>query len=535
MKRTAVVLLLMLCAFAAYGFWPLGDPTLEIRFDPDAIRATREFLARPPVPNPKRPPNVLLILADDLGKHETTLYRPSSAAPTPNLERLAADGVVFTQGYVTSPVCSPSRAGLMTGRYQQRYGFDLLTHDRYAHNRIERFVARHFFSSHGWFVREGEPRIPVQRDIDRQGVPPTELTLAEILKKQGYATGIFGKWHLGSGQEMIPERRGFDTQYGFHEAFSLYADPDDPNFVGARDDYFADRYQWRYGRSGNAAIRRNGVVIDEPRYLTDAIAAEAIAWIEAHKDRPFFAYVPFNAPHAPLQAPRAYADRFANEPREERRVYLGMIAALDDAVGRILDALARAGVADNTLVVFASDNGAATYTGIADNTPLNGGKFMNYAGGVNVPFAARWPGMIPSGATYSQPISTLDAFMTIVRAAGAELPSDRPYDGVDLLPYLRGDATGMPHEALFWRADNSRGVLAGHYKLITDQRTGTRILFDLAADPGEKSDLSAAEPSRVDELEQKLRVWESQMVAPRWPSVMEYRYRIDGHDFIFPL
>lgn len=534
MKRNLLVLLSGLAILAAYALWPIGDPLLAIRFDANASRAAREFLARPAVAQATRPPNILLILVDDLGKHETSIYQPSSVA-TPNLEQLAKGGVVFTQGYVVSPVCAPSRAALMTGRYPQRYGFELLTHDRYAHNRLEAFVARHLFSSHGWYAREGEVHVPLAADIDRQGVPPNELMLSEILKKQGYATGIFGKWHLGNGPELVPERRGFDMQYGFYEAFSLFADADDPNFIGVRDDYFADRYQWHYGRSGNSAIRRNGVVIDEPRYLTDAIAAETIEWIEAHKDQPFFAYVPFNAPHAPLQAPRSYVERFTDEPRPERRVYLGMIAALDDAIGRILAALDRAGLAEDTLVFFASDNGAATYTGIADNGPLAGGKFMNFEGGINVPFVARWPKKIPAGTTYTQPTSTLDVFMTIVRAAGAELPAERTYDGADLLPFVRREAGGAPHEALFWRTGNHRAVLAGHHKLISDARTGARVLFDLADDPGEKHDLASTEPQRVAELEQRLHDWEAQLVPPLWPNVMEYRFRIDGYDFVFPL
>lgn len=534
MRRALLVALLLFGALAAFALWPVADPSLRIDFDPEAMRAAREFLARPPAKRAERPPNVVLILADDLGKHDVSLYAPA-AVPTPNLERLAAGGVVFEKGYVTSPVCAPSRAALLTGRYAQRYGFELLTHDRYARNRLEWFVARHFFSSHGWTTAPGALRVPLREDVERQGVPPSELTLAELLRRQGYATGVFGKWHLGVGDGLLPQQRGFDEQYGFYEAFSLYADPDDPDYVGVRDEYFADRYQWYVGRRGNSAIRRNGVVIEEERYLTDAIADEAIAWIDAHRDRPFFAYLPFNAPHAPLQAPRSVAERFSDEPRPERRVYLGMIAVLDEAIGRVLDALERSGLAEDTLVVFASDNGGATYTGIADNTPLTGGKLMNFEGGINVPFAARWPGRIPSGTRYPEPISTLDAFATIARAAGVELPADRPYDGVDLLPYLRGEAQGAPHEALYWRAAGHRAILVGRRKLISDTATGARVLFDLDADPAERHDLSAAEPAEVDALEARLRAWEEPLQPPRWPNVMEYHFRIDGRDFVFPL
>jgi arylsulfatase A-like enzyme len=533
-KRGILVLLLAAAAVLAWVLWPTADPSLAIRFDADATRAARAFLARPAVPSATRPPNVLLIVVDDLGKHDTSVYAPSST-PTPRLEALAAGGVTFAQGYVTAAVCAPSRASLLTGRYAQRYGFESLTHDRYPRNRLELFLVRNLLTSHGWKPVPGARGVPLQADIERQGVPPSELLLPELLKKQGYATGIFGKWHLGSGAELVPMRRGFDAQYGFYEAFTLMADPDDPAYVSVRRGDVADRFQWFQGRRSNSPILRNGVPIDEKRYLTDAIADESIAWIESQKDRPFFAYVAFNAPHAPFQAPRAYVERFATEPRADRRVYFGMIAALDDAIGRVLAALDRAGVAESTLVVFVSDNGGATYTGVADNAPLADGKFSNFEGGINVPFVARWPGRIPAGGTYREPVSTLDVFATIARAASVELPADRPYDGVDLLPYLRGETSARPHEALFWRAGGHRAVLAGREKLIRDGRTGSRMLFDLAADPGERNDLASENPARADELEAELRAWEAELAPPSWPSLMERRFSVDGRDFAFPL
>jgi arylsulfatase A-like enzyme len=228
-------------------------------------------------------------------------------------------------------------------------------------------------------------------------------------------------------------------------------------------------------------------------------------------------------------------DRFAAEPDPDRRVYLAMIAILDQAIGEILAALDRTGLAGDTLVVFLSDNGAATYTGIADNAPLAGGKLMNFEGGINVPFVVRWPDRVPRGATYREPVSALDAFTTIVRAAGAALPADRPYDGVDLLPHLRGEIAAPPHEALFWRAAGHRAVRAGRHKLISDSETGSRVLYDLEQDPSERNDLSASQPALVEELEQRLREWESELVPPRWPNVMEYRFRERGRDFVFPL
>lgn len=529
-----VVLAVLAAAIAlgGFAFWPLGDERFAIPLDEAAARAKRAFLEAPAVRRPDLP-NVVLIVADDLGKHDVSVYAPASVA-TPNLERIAREGVTFSAGYATAPVCSPSRAALLTGRHQQRFGFELLTHDRYPHNRLEAWVAKHFFSSHGWFAVD-PPHVPMRRDIERQGLPPGEITLAELLRKAGYATGIFGKWHLGWSEAAIPEQHGFEYQYGFYDAFSLYADPDDPNYVGVKGDYFADRWQWWTGRSGHCAIRRNGAVIDETGYLTDRIADEASAWIAAQRGRPFFAYVPFNAPHAPLQAPRAYVERFASEPNPDRRVYLAMIAALDDAVGKILAALDDAGVSENTLVIFTSDNGAATYTGVASNEPLRGGKLTNFEGGLNVPLVLRWPSRVPSDASYREPVSTLDLFATITRAAEVELPSDRRYDGVDLLPHLLRERSDPPHGALFWRTGGHRGIRTGDWKLISDTHTGSRVLFDLAHDPAETNDVSSSRAEVVEDLEAQLRAWETELAAPLWPNVMEYRFQEDGRSFVFPL
>jgi arylsulfatase A-like enzyme len=526
--------LLSVAAFAAWAFWPVDDPGLEIRFDEAQMRAARTFLGEPVSRGgPEKRPNVVLIVADDLGKYDISVYGPSPT-PTPNIARLADAGVTFTEGYVTSPVCSPSRAALMTGRYQQRYGFETLVHERYPSNRAEWWFMQAFLTGRGWYGPD-ELRVPRYEDRERQGIPPSELLISELLAKHGYRTAIAGKWHLGFGPDLLPQKRGFEHQYGFYDAFSLYGDPKDPNMIGVRDDYFADRYQWWRGRSGGSAILRDGVVIDEDGYLTEKIAAEAVRWIVEHKDEPFFAYVPFSAPHAPFQAPREYVERFLHVENPKQRVYFGMIAALDDAVGEILDGLETAGVAQDTIVVFLSDNGAASYTGFIDNAPLKGGKLTNFEGGVNVPFLMRWPGRVPAATTYARPVSSLDVFMTIARAAGVALPTDRLFDGVDLLPYLRGALQTDPHEALFWRAHGHRAVRAGRFKLVSDARTGSRELFDLEVDPYEKLDVAAQRADLADRLEQRLRQWEAGLVPPRWPNVMEYRFSDGSRRFVFPL
>jgi arylsulfatase A-like enzyme len=526
--------LLSVAAFALWGFWPVDNAGLEIHFDAEQVRATQAFLAeRTAGGGGGKPPNVVLIVADDLGKHDISVYGPSPT-PTPNIAQLAAEGVTFTEGYVTSPVCSPSRAALMTGRYAQRFGFETLVHERYPRNRFEWWFMHGFLTGHGWYGSD-QLRVPRYEDRERQGIPPSEILISELLSKQGYSTAITGKWHLGFGPDLLPQKRGFDYQYGFYDAFSLYGDPHDPDMVGVRDDYFADRYQWWRGRSGGSAILRNGIVIEEDGYLTDKIADEAVRWITEHRDGPFFAYVPFSAPHAPIQAPRDYVDRFADVADPRQRVYFGMIAALDDAIGKILRALEANGIAEDTLVVFLSDNGAANYTGIIDNAPLKGGKLTNFEGGVNVPFLMRWPGHLPATTTYTRPVSSLDVFMTIAQATGSRLPPDRTYDGVDLVPYVRGAIQNDPHDALFWRAHGHRGIRAGRYKLLSDSLTGARALYDLETDPYEKNDLLSKRPELGAALEQQLQRWETSLMSPRWPNVMEYHFSDGGRRFVFPL
>ena len=533
MRTRPVALVFGLAALLAWCFWPIAEARWAIRFDAQAARGTKAFLQAPVAPSPHRPPNIVVILADDLGKYDTSIYADSTV-PTPNLERLAADGVRFSAGYVTSPVCSPSRAALMTGRYQQRFGFELLTHDRYPHNRPEWWAARLLFSSDG-FETLASPTAPSSDDLQRQGIPPDEITLAELLRKQGYRTGIFGKWHLGFGASMLPAARGFQEQYGFYDAFSLYADRNAADIVNVGGANFIDRYQWWRGRSGGSAIRHNGELVEEKGYLTTRIAEEAARWIEASDDAPFFAYVPFNAPHAPLQAPRPYVERCAAVADPDRRVYCGMVAALDDAVGVVLAALTRRGVADDTLVFFLSDNGAASYMGLVDNAPLAGGKLTNFEGGVNVPFLLRWPARIAAATVYTEPVSALDVFATAAQAAGAALSPGRSVDGVDLVPFVRGERKGLPHEALFWRAAGHCAVRVGRHKLITDRRTGARALYDLETDPREQQNLAAADPELASQLERRLADWEAQLVPPRWPPAMEYHFTLGGLRFVFPL
>jgi len=454
---------------------------------------------------------------------------------TPAIDSIATEGVAFDAGYVTASLCSPSRAAFLTGRYQQRFGHEGQPHERYATNWLEYVFFKTFFATGDWTLTRWVA--PDREDVQRQGLPKSEVTLAEVFKHAGYATAAIGKWHLGWNPDFQPHNRGFDEHFGFYEAYSLYyADMESPRIVNVRHDDFSERFIWGKERRGTAAIRRNDAVVDEEGYLTDRFADESIAFIEENRGRPFFLYVPFSAPHTPFQAKKQIVDRFASEPDENRRVYLAMIASLDEGVGRILAAIDSQGLRNNTLVVFFSDNGAALYTHATTNDPFKAGKFANFEGGVRVPFAMRWPGHLPAGVHYDQPVSALDIFATTTAAAGADVPKDRPYDGVDLVPFLRGEAKDAPHDALYWRAEYAKAVRKGRYKLVVDERSGAVRLYDLSTDPGEHLDLSAAKPDVVADLRSSLAGWESQCRAPLWPYVMDYAYHDeDGQVFWYPL
>lgn len=424
-------------------------------------------------------PNIIIILADDLGYCDTGLY-DCQDIPTPNINSIGENGVLFPQGYVTAGTCSPSRAALMTGRYQQRFGFE--------------FNAG-----------------PLQRSIKGEfGLPPSEITLADVLKKAGYATGMVGKWHLGLQERFSPNKRGFDEFFGFR--------------FGAHD------YINKAATADPSPIERNGKTVREPEYLTDAFTREAVSFIERHKEKPFFLYVPYNAPHTPHQVTDKYLERFPNINDQGRRRYVAMISALDDGVGRILRTLEQTGLRENTLVAFLSDNGCALYTNACTNRPLRLGKTYLFEGGVRIPFAVQWPGHLPSGLRYDQPVVSMDLFPTIAAITGTETPSDRKIDGTNLLPYLTGQKDGAPHETLYWRNGPNKAMRKGNLKLFFDR--DFTALYELGDDIGETKNLAAERPEVVEQLKKLYAEWESQMVAPLWPSrppELEPKNAVDGH------
>lgn len=431
-------------------------------------------------PPAERRTNIVLLVADDQGYAEMSCQ--GGDIPTPHLDALAHSGVRFTAGYVTAPYCSPSRAGFITGRYQQRFGHEI--------NPVEKM-----------------------NDRPEVGLPVGEKTLADYLKSGGYVTGMFGKWHLGAHEPYHPLNRGFDEFYGFLREGHYYL----PAPFDHAPDHVISHLRTRepdYNRLN--PILRGRAEVEEAQYLTRAFAREAVSFIDRHRNEPFFLYVPFNAPHSPMQAtPEDYA-RFPRIANEHRRVWAGMIASLDDAVGLILAKLKQEGLEQDTLVVFLSDNGGPTEELTSRNDPLSGGKGSLLEGGIRLPFIVSWPGRIPPVQVYERPVISLDILPTALAAAGAAVPAGAKLDGVNLLPFLTGTAQGDPHQSLYWRLGEQIAIRHGDWKLVrTDARRGFR-LFDLASDIAEKNDLAAQQPQRVRELTDELMRWNSQLIAPLW-------------------
>ena len=428
-----------------------------------------------------RRPNVVIFLADDLGCHDLGCWGAGDLK-TPNIDRLAASGARFTNWYAAAPVCAPSRAALLTGRY------------------------------------------PIRAGVPGNGPPlkPAEKTIAELVKPAGYATGLFGKWHLGSTAETVPNTHGFERFFGFHSGCV---------------DYFSHRYYW--GEPGTVNYhdlwRDRTEVFEDGEYSTELFAREAAQFVRDHRSQPFFAYVPFNAPHYPMHAPKKYLERFSGlEP--ERRTYAAMISALDDGVGLVMRTLREQGLAENTLVFFSADNGATreARAGLnqqpataGNNAPYRGNKFSAFDGGMHVPMIMNWPGVIGGGKVIGEVGSHLDLMPTICAAAGASPPGDRTLDGFDAMPLAVSGAKSK-HEAIFWSSGGQLAVRRGPWKLVKDGKTfdgtpdgnkpltGDDALFlsNLEEDPGEKTNLRHQHPEVADELATAMAQWATEVRKP---------------------
>ncbi len=392
MKRTLLIIAfaaVITTVCSAFLFKSFQTDRYKIFFDEKLIKGKENYFASP-VKNLSayKRPNIIVILADDLGATDLSSYGNKSIS-TPNIDAIGKRGVRFTEGYISSPVCSPSRAGLITGRYQERFGHEFQPEVRYLKNLAEYYGFK-MLPKFKPLTPLKELEVPTTEDRLRQGLPPSEITLAELLKKYDYSTAIIGKWHLGAADFALPCARGFDYQYGFYEAFTLYAPLTDTSIQNTHVKHeYMDQHEWETaaGRKGNCAILRNCTeCAAENKYLTDKLTDEAINWIDSNKTKPFFLYLPYNAPHAPLQAQKSYYKQFAYIKDPVKRTYAAIIKSLDDQVGRLLKHVDSLGLDDNTIIFFLSDNGGATYNGTTDNKPYRGGKLTNFEGGLKVTF-----------------------------------------------------------------------------------------------------------------------------------------------------
>jgi arylsulfatase A-like enzyme len=423
-----------------------------------------------------RKPNILIIVADDLGYGELSI-QGNPQIPTPNIDSLAKNGVRFTSGYVSGTYCSPTRAGLMTGRYQQRFG------------------------------HEFNPG-PAQQASAVFGLSLKEKTMGNYFKEAGYATGWFGKSHLGYEPQFHPLERGFDEYFGFLGGAHSYLD-------AASD-------------SRNPILRGTSPVksID---YTTDAFGREAVRFIEKHHAEPWLVYLPFNAVHAPLQALEKYRTRFPHIANQKRQTFAAMLSAMDDAVGAVLGKIREHGLEENTLVFFFSDNGGPTASTTSGNGPLRGFKAQTWEGGIRVPFMVQWKGRLPAGKLEDRPVIQLDILPTALAAAGVTINPEWKLDGVNLLPYLTGAKTGSPHEALYWRFGSQLAIRQGDWKLVKGPglaagpavmqgkaNTEGAELYDLTQDIGEKRNLAARNPEKVTELAAAWNAWNRELADPAW-------------------
>ncbi len=478
----------------------------------------------PPSTPGDRPPNIVLILADDLGWNDLTFGGGGVAGgtvPTPRIDSIAAEGANFVNGYAANGTCAPSRAALLSGRYGTRFGFEFTPTPPGMGTLVGMMAGESTDRLRLGLPGEGGDSV----DYDEMGMPASEITIAELLSEQGYHTVHIGKWHLGRTSGMAPEDQGFDESLLM--ASGLYLPEDDPEVVNAKQDFDPiDRFLWaamRYAASFNG-----GDAFEPAGYLTDYYTDEAVKVIEANKDRPFFLYLAHWAPHTPLQATKEDYDALSHIELHRERVYAAMIRALDRGVGQVLDALRENGLEENTLVIFTSDNGGAGYIGLPDvNDPFRGWKITLFEGGIHVPYFVKWPAKIAPGTTVDQPVHHFDAFATAAAAAAAPLPTDRKIDGVDLVPFARGEAAGATHEALFWRSGASQSALVNGWKLNVSNPPGRSWLFDLRADPTEQHDLSAERPEKLAELTRALAAHNAQQTPSRWPSGGSFPINID--------
>lgn len=415
-------------------------------------------------------PNIIIILSDDQGWGDVG-FNGCTDIPTPNLDKLAASGISFQAGYATHPYSSPSRAGLLSGRYQQSFGHECNTPD----------------------VTDGD-------DNCNAGLPTNVKLIPELLKDNGYKTCAIGKWHLGDEKKFWPTSRGFDYWFGFS---------------GGGLNYWGDTGK----KPVITGVLRNGVPVDksELTYLTDDFTRETIGFIKNNKSNPFFIYLAYNAPHAPIQATKKYLGLTNHIEDGARSAYGAMVAGMDEGIGKIIAQLKADKIYDNTMIFFYSDNGAHLNGG-ASSAPFRGHKGMLFEGGIREPFLVTWANGLPAGKRYQKPIIALDIYPTILAAANIKVPTDLKLDGVNLLPFLKDENKVNPRKNFFWRYSGGEGwaVRSGDLKLIKSGYKHEMLMFDLAKDPYEHTNIIGQMPAKAKEMEALYMEWNKNNIPPKW-------------------
>ncbi|OEJ99039.1 sulfatase [Flavivirga aquatica] len=430
-------------------------------------------------------PNIILIVSDDAGYADFG-FQGSKIMKTPRLDKLAKESVMFTQGYVSDPTCGPSRAGLITGRYQQKFGFE--------ENNVPGYMSKSGLTG------------------DDMGVPLEEVTIADYMKKLDYKTAFYGKWHLGGADRFHPLKRGFDEFYGFRG--------------GARS-YFP--YENLPASHLDKMERGFGNFEEHEGYLTDVLAENAISFIDKNKNDPFFIVMSFNAVHTPMDGDEKDLKQFPNLTGK-RKTVAAMTLALDRACGNILDKLKALKLDENTIIVFTNDNGGPTDKNASVNKPLSGTKSNHLEGGIRVPFLMKWPNKIKESSKYNYPISTLDLLPTLYVAGGGKVSDLKNIDGVDLFPYISGVNKNRPHESLYWKKDARAALRKGDWKLIRFPDRPAE-LYNIEEDISEHNNLANKYPEKVKEMYKQIFEWELTLERPLWQLKKKFeKFDIDRMD-----
>ena len=543
MKKFVVAALVVIIAVGSLAWFKRTDILLGIvkyRFAATDVGPNRSIpwqkgpLA--PSDDGEQSPNIILIVADDLGYNDISTFG-GGLIETPNIDQLAAEGAVFTQSYSGASTCAPSRAMMMTGRYPTRTGFEFTPTPAGMGNVVSSISQQMNNNLPPSFYDQALEA--TQPAYELKGLPAEEVTVAETLKASGYYTAHVGKWHLGQDNGMAPHQQGFDDSLLMSSG--LYLPEDDSNVVNAKLPFDPiDQFLWAAMTYANSF---NSVDTDrfKPKgYLTDYWTDESVNVIKANKNRPFFLYLAHWGPHTPLQATREDYEAVGDIKPHRKRVYAGMVRAIDRSVGRILDTLEEEGLSDNTMIIFTSDNGGAGYIGIPEvNQPFRGWKITMFEGGLRVPMMIKWPSKIAAGTVVETPVAHIDVMPTIAAAAGASQPAGVVIDGLSTLPLMiNQDAANWTRETLFWQNGHYQVVRHGDWKLQVNDRPTDGLqhwLFDLAADPTEQDNLATSRPDIVKQLKDLLAEHRAESDGPLYLPSIQMPVMVDktlAEDFV---